>query len=85
MHDGLSPAEEARALGQFRWSQYTPAGSLERSGFFLRQAVRRSERPEWQRYNHVTATIGWSLLVIFYSGLALVVILGFLHTTLGLL
>jgi hypothetical protein len=84
VHNGLSPAEEARALGQFRWSQFTPAGSLERSGFFLRQAARRAERPEWQKYNHATVTIGWSLLVMLYGGIALVIVLGLLHTTAGI-
>ncbi len=76
--------EEARALGQFRWSQFSPAGSLERSGFFLRQAVRRSERPEWQKYNHVTVTVGWSLLAMFYGAVALAVVFGLVHTTTGL-
>ena len=32
MHDGLSADEEGRALGQFRWGQFTSAGALERSG-----------------------------------------------------
>ena len=59
------------------------AGSLERSGFFLRQAVRRSERPEWQKYNHVTVTIGWSLLAMFYGGVALFVVLTLLHSAVG--
>jgi hypothetical protein len=83
VHDGLSPDEEARAFGQFRWGQFTPAGALERSGFFLRQAVRRSEHPEWQKYNHITVSIGWSLLVMLYGGIALFAILGALHMTIG--
>ena len=83
VHDGLSPEEEARAFGQFRWGQYTPAGALEPSGFFLRQAVRRSEHPDWQEYNPVTVTIGWSLLMILYGGVVAFAIFGILHTTVG--
>jgi len=74
VHDHLSPDEEARAFGQFRWSGFTPAGAMERSGFFLRQAVRRSENPEWQEYNRVTVAIGWTLLTIFYGTLAILAI-----------
>ncbi len=55
VHDGLSPAEEARALDQFRWSQY----------------------------NHVTVTIGWSLLAMFSGGVALFVVLTLLPSTVG--
>jgi hypothetical protein len=83
VHDGWSADEEARAFGQFRWGQFTPAGALERSGFFLRQAVRRPENPEWQKYNHVTVAIGWSLIVLLYGGLALLVVLTMLHATAG--
>jgi hypothetical protein len=83
VHDELSPDEEARAFGQFRWSQFTPAGAVERFGFFVRQAVRRSEHPEWQKYNHVTVAIGWSLIVTLYGGLLLFFALLMLHTTVG--
>jgi hypothetical protein len=81
--DDLSPADEARALGQFRWGQFTPAGALERSGFVMRQAVRRSEHPEWRKHNPITVRIGWFLLVMVYGGLAVLVILGILHTMAG--
>jgi hypothetical protein len=83
VHNGLSPDEEARAFGQFRWGQYTPAGAIERSGFWLRQAVRRAEHPEWQKYNRITVTIGWSLLALLYGGIAAFAILGILHTAIG--
>jgi hypothetical protein len=64
--------------------QFTPAGALERSGFLIRQAVRRSEHSEWQKYNRVTVTIGWSLIALLYGAAAVVVILALLHTTLGI-
>jgi preprotein translocase subunit Sss1 len=83
VHDGLSADEEARAFGQFRWGQFTPAGGLERSGFFLRQAVRRSEHPEWQKYNHVTVAIGWGLVVMLYVGLVVALMLTMLHLAVG--
>jgi hypothetical protein len=84
VHNGLSADEEARAFGQFRWGQFTPAGALERSGFLIRQAVRRSEHPGWQKYNRVTVTIGWSLIALLYGTVALFVILALLHAAVGL-
>jgi hypothetical protein len=50
----------------------------------IRQAVRRSEHPEWQKYNRVTVTIGWSLIALLYGAVAVAVILALLHTTIGL-
>jgi hypothetical protein len=81
--DHLSPGDEARAFGQFRWSAFTPAGAVERSGFFVRQAVRRSEHPEWQRHHHVTVAIGWTILAVLYGGIVFLVLAGVLHRTLG--
>jgi hypothetical protein len=84
VHDGLPQDEEAHALGEFRWSGFSPAGALERSGFFIRQAARRSEHPEWREHNRITVTIGWSLLVVIYGALAVVLLLGLMHTTVGI-
>ena len=39
--------------------------------------------PEWQKYNKVTVTIGWSLLALLHGGIAVFVILGVLHTAIG--
>jgi hypothetical protein len=38
--DDLAPGDEQRVFGRFQWGNYTPAGNLERSGFFLRQLSR---------------------------------------------
>jgi hypothetical protein len=38
--DDLAPGDEQRVFGRFQWGNYTLAGNLERSGFFLRQLSR---------------------------------------------
>ena len=83
-YNGVAGVGHPAQPGQFRWGQFTPAGALERSGFFLRQAVRRSEHPQWQKYNRITVTIGWSLIVMVYGGIAAFGILALLHLTVGL-
>ena len=45
----LEDAEAARAFGNFRWGAYTPAGSLERTGFMVRQLARRRAGEPWPR------------------------------------
>jgi hypothetical protein len=41
----MSPTDQARLFGGFRWNQYSPAGQLERGGFFLRQFRRNGGWP----------------------------------------
>jgi hypothetical protein len=36
----IGAEDTARLFGRFRWNQYSPAGSVERAGFFARQAGR---------------------------------------------
>jgi hypothetical protein len=38
--DDLTPGDEQRLFGRFRWGAYTPAGNLERFGFLTRQLAR---------------------------------------------
>jgi hypothetical protein len=38
--DDLARGDEQRVFGRFQWGTYTLAGTLERSGFFLRQLSR---------------------------------------------
>ena len=38
--DDLTPGDEQRLFGRFRWGNYSPAGNLERNGFFWRQLSR---------------------------------------------
>jgi hypothetical protein len=42
------PADDVRRLfGRFRWGSYSPAGALERNGFFLRQLKRNGTEGVW--------------------------------------
>lgn len=38
--DDLQAGDQRRLFGRFTWSAYSPAGNLERNGFFLRQLGR---------------------------------------------
>jgi hypothetical protein len=71
-HEHYDDAELGRAFGNFRWSAYTPAGSIERLGFMTRQVSRRRRHPEWNTYNNKTRLIGEALLIIPYAVLAIV-------------
>ena len=44
----LGPDDTARLFGRFRWNQYTPAGTVERAGFFARQAAHNGSREGWR-------------------------------------
>jgi hypothetical protein len=44
----LGPDDTARLFQQFRWSQFTPAGMVERAGFFARQAARNGTSEGWK-------------------------------------
>ena len=44
----LGPDDTARLFQQFRWSQFTPAGMVERVGFFARQAARNGTSEGWK-------------------------------------
>jgi len=39
--------DTARLFQRFRWSQFTPAGTVERAGFFARQAARNGTSRGW--------------------------------------
>jgi hypothetical protein len=57
--DDLSVTDEHRAFGHFRWNTYSPAGTLERHGFFWRQVGRTRSDPTggWRR------PVAWILTV----------------------
>jgi hypothetical protein len=38
--DQLTPGDEQRVFGRFQWGTYSPAGTLERGMFFIRQRAR---------------------------------------------
>lgn len=70
----LSPIEQERAFGNFRWSQFSPAGSLERTLFVIRQAKRRHDHPEWPEFDPVIRRIGWTLIFGMYATMAVLAI-----------
>jgi hypothetical protein len=72
--DELEPAEQARAFGNFRWSQYSPAGAVERFGFVTRQILRRRAHPEWPEFDPVIRRIGWTLIFLVYLFFAVAVL-----------
>jgi hypothetical protein len=43
----LPPGDAGRLFGRFTWGPYSPAGNLERNGFFLRQLKRNGTRGAW--------------------------------------
>ncbi len=48
VHGDIGPDDTARLFGRFRWSPYTPAGTVERAGFFARQAARNGSGEGWR-------------------------------------
>jgi hypothetical protein len=47
VHGDVGPEDTARLFQRFRWSQFTPAGTVERAGFFARQAARNGTSDGW--------------------------------------
>ena len=43
----LPPGDAGRLFGRFTWGPLSPAGNLERNGFFLRQFKRNGTRGAW--------------------------------------
>jgi hypothetical protein len=43
----IGPEDTARLFQRFRWNQFTPAGTVERAGFFARQAARNGTADGW--------------------------------------
>jgi hypothetical protein len=49
-HVDMTPGDQRRAFGQFTWGSFSPAGAMEREGFFWRQVTRaRRLEPGWRR------------------------------------
>ncbi len=63
----LPPGDADRVFGRFTWGAYSPAGNLERNGFFWRQLRRRRGRDPW-------TIVGYVLWVLFAAVLAIAVI-----------
>ena len=45
--EGISEGDVGRLFGRFSWGAYTPAGTLERNGFLLRQFKRNGGQGAW--------------------------------------
>jgi hypothetical protein len=80
IEEELSPAEQARAFGNFRWSSFSPAGAVERVGFLARQARRRRDHPEWPEFDPWIRRVGWSLIFGTYLFFFGVFVYGLVHT-----
>lgn len=44
----MSEGDVGRLFGRFSWGAYSPAGALERNGFFLRQLRRNGTKSAWE-------------------------------------
>jgi hypothetical protein len=44
----MSEGDVGRLFGRFSWGAYSPAGALERNGFFLRQLRRDGTKGAWE-------------------------------------
>lgn len=60
----LDDTDTGRLFGQFRWGAYTPAGNLERHGFFWRQ-VQRNGATGWRA---AAAAVLWLGAVVLLGG-----------------
>ena len=74
--DDLSPDDEARLFQRFRWSQWSPAGNLERSGFFWRQVARNGTSRGWSWGFGAVRMFGPFILAAFAAVYLLVRLLG---------
>ncbi len=45
--DRMTEGDVGRLFGRFSWNAYSPAGALERHGFFWRQVKRIGTKPGW--------------------------------------
>jgi hypothetical protein len=66
----ISEGDVGRLFGRFGWSPFTPAGALERNGFFLRQFKRNG----YQGVGSFIAQAKWVFIMI--AGLFLAIAIG---------
>jgi hypothetical protein len=64
----LTPGDQRRLFGNFTWGGYSPAGALERNGFFWRQVARGRRMRGWRR------GVGYALSAVVALFLVLYVI-----------
>lgn len=61
----VSDGDIGRSFGWFRWSAFSPAGALERQGFFLRQLARLSRQPKGRGVRVLRRLVPLVWLVLF--------------------
>jgi hypothetical protein len=60
----VSPGDVNRLFGRFTWGTYSPAGTLERNGFFWRQLSRRHDRGRGRDGQRILGYVLWALVAI---------------------
>jgi len=71
----ISEGDVGRLFGRFTWDPLTPAGGLERNGFFWRQLRRRRRRDGW-------TVAGWAFFA-FAAIVMVLLVIGGLVTLMG--
>jgi hypothetical protein len=69
--ESLPPGDADRVFGRFSWGGFSPAGNLERNGFFWRQLRRRRVRDGWTILGY-----GWWVFAAVSIALVLLVTVG---------
>jgi hypothetical protein len=64
----ISDGDVQRLFGRFTWNQYSPAGTLERNGFFWRQLGRYSSHGRWNVFVVLARLIVTFVLLAFIGG-----------------
>jgi hypothetical protein len=66
VEEDISPDDVNRLFGRFRWGTYSPAGTLERSGFFWRQVNRvRRDPNQPKRTRRAASAARWYVVAVF--------------------
>ena len=67
MEQYISPDDVNRLFGRFRWGAYSPAGALERSGFFWRHVNRvRRDPNQSKRTRRSAAAARWYVITLLF-------------------
>ena len=74
----MSAGDVQRLFGRFTWGAYSPAGALERQGFFLRQLNRYRGRP-WRG----AVTVTRAVIYVVLAAMAIGVVATIAHMVLG--
>jgi hypothetical protein len=61
----ISEGDVDRLFGRFTWNAYSPAGAMERGGFFLRQANRSSRNGRRKITARVVRLVVVLVLIVF--------------------